>query len=848
MPPPKIRITITADSAKASRDIERLARSTMQSFQNIEKSGKSTSAKVNKAWENLGLRPTREIRREIQKVEASYKRLARSGKLSLGDLMRAKQQAKARTKELDAELKGLHKTGGLFGGAKWAPIAAITALASATTAAIRTYVKFDDVMRQVGAVTNATAEETRMLRDAAKEAGATTRFSASQAAEGLRFLGMAGFSAEQATKALPGVLQLAAAGAVDLGQAADITTNVLTGYGMTVGDIGRINDVLVKTFTSSNSSLEELGFAFSYVGPIAKSAGLEFEETAAILGKLHDAGIKGERAGTALRGAISRLLSPVRGTSDAIEELGLEIYDSTGKIRPLTDILAELQEKGASAGQVIKLFGVEAGPGMAALLSQGTRSITELRDALHGAEGEAARVSEGMEAGLGGSMREFASAVESLVIEIVEGLDPMLQGFLEKITSLIRAVARMEQETKAWATALKPVGDLLDWMGTGIQALVFAIGEYGARVAHFTHQIEGFFNWIASGFKGGLSALKELKAEADRIYYETVTELAADISGIEISTQALDNTANAQERLNQRVKEFEATARQAYSQAIDQAEAYGKKVEEWERKIEELRLSSADKIRALRQKAMSDNDAWADRQRQAEEKLSAARQALNEKDYKQAESLAQQAERLYASLAAEVKGGRGAESVVVKTLEETVDVAAQGVEQTSRLIEEVYSVQKEAAQNAKEGFEETAEKIKAKLDELAEAREAEIRITAPMLDEMEAALNSLARDRTMTIHVRKVEENSTGGRVGLARGGKIPGWGGGDTVRALLERGEFVIRKEAVKRYGAGLFEALNRMTLKIPPISLPSIPRLEPAFATGGLVGAEAAFRTSAS
>ena len=356
-------------------------------------------------------------------------------------------------------------------------VVSITALTYASVKLIRLFADFDDTMRRVGAVTNATSEELLMMRDAAKEAGSTTRFTASQAAEGLLYLGMAGFSARQATEALPNVLRLAAAGAVDLGQAADITTNILTGYGMRVEELGRVNDVLVKTFTSSNSTLEELGYAFSYVGPIAKSAGLEFEETAALLGKLHDAGIKGERAGTALRGAISRLLRPVRGTGKAIEELGLEVYDSTGKIRPMTDILAELQEKGASAGQVIKLFGVEAGPGMAALLSQGTRSITELRDALHGAEGEAARVSEGMEAGLGGSMREFASAVESLVIEIVEGLDPMLQGFLEKITSLIRAVARMEQETKAWATMLKPVGDLLDWIALGTQALVFAIGN-----------------------------------------------------------------------------------------------------------------------------------------------------------------------------------------------------------------------------------------------------------------------------------------------------------------------------------------------------------------------------------
>src|SRR5690606_30654581 len=166
---------------------------------------------------------------------------------------------------------------------------------------LRTGADFEAAMARVGAVSRATAEQQEALTAAAREAGATTTFSATQAAEALSFLAMAGFRAEESIGALPSVLQLAASAQIHLGTPADITSNILTGYGMTVEELGRANDVLVASFTSANVDLSMLGESFKYVGPVARGAGVQFEEVAAAIGLLGNAGIQGSMAGTALR-------------------------------------------------------------------------------------------------------------------------------------------------------------------------------------------------------------------------------------------------------------------------------------------------------------------------------------------------------------------------------------------------------------------------------------------------------------------------------------------------------------------------------------------------------------------
>ena len=160
---------------------------------------------------------------------------------------------------------------------------------------------FEQQMANVGAVAGASEAQLAEMAATARRLGSTTQFSATQAAEAMEFLAMAGFGVEKSQKALPDVLNLSAAGAIDLGRAADISSNILSGFNLQAADLARTNDILVNTFTTSNTNLSMLGDTMKYVAPIAATLGIEVAEVAAMAGKLGDAGIQGEMAGTAMR-------------------------------------------------------------------------------------------------------------------------------------------------------------------------------------------------------------------------------------------------------------------------------------------------------------------------------------------------------------------------------------------------------------------------------------------------------------------------------------------------------------------------------------------------------------------
>jgi TP901 family phage tail tape measure protein len=169
------------------------------------------------------------------------------------------------------------------------------------------------------------------------------------------------------------VLQLAAAGNMDLATTADIASNVLSGYGMEVGELGRVNDVLAVTFSNTNTNIAQAGEAMKYVAPVAAAAGMEFEEAAAAVGLLGNAGIQGSMAGTTLRGVITALINPTGEAADILERLGIQALDSSGNMIPLADIIDQLGAAGVTTGELMTVFGQRAGPGLAALLEQGGR-------------------------------------------------------------------------------------------------------------------------------------------------------------------------------------------------------------------------------------------------------------------------------------------------------------------------------------------------------------------------------------------------------------------------------------------------------------------------------------------
>lgn len=329
---------------------------------------------------------------------------------------------------------------------------------------------FEAAMNRVGAITGATGRDLSMMRDAAKDMGATTHFSASQAADALGFLGMAGFSAQQATEALPGTLQLAAAAGMDLAQSADIVSNVLSGYRMGVDDLARVNDVLVATFTSSNTDLVQLGEAMKYAGPIASAAGVAFEESAAAIGLMGNAGIQASMAGTSLRGAIGRLLEPTPGVAKAIKQMGFEFTDANGRLVGFDQILRQLEPHANDAGLFIELFGQRAGPAMAALVGQGADALVDLQTKLENAGGTAERIAAAQMEGFNGAVKRLKSAVEGLQIAVADS------GLLDWGTKVVDKLSDMVSSLSELDPVVLRVGTVVAGLAATIGPLAIAAG------------------------------------------------------------------------------------------------------------------------------------------------------------------------------------------------------------------------------------------------------------------------------------------------------------------------------------------------------------------------------------
>jgi TP901 family phage tail tape measure protein len=400
---------------------------------------------------------------------------------------------------------------------------------------------FEKAMNRVKALSGATADEFARLREQAIALGSTTQYSASQAADAMGYLSMAGFSAAQTLDALPGVLSLAAAGAIELADAADIASNILSGYGFQAKDLGKVNDILAKTFTSTNTTLMSLGETFKYVGPVAASASIAFEEISAAIGLMGNAGIQGSEAGTALRGAIARLLKPTADVTATLTSLGVSVTDSGGKLLPLVDIVRQLETAGADTADMMTIFGLEAGPAMQALVSQGSTALTDLTMKLRNAGGTADRIAKTQMEGFNGSLDELKSAAEGLMIAIGDaGLLGWMTSLAKTLTGVTASMSAMNPVVLKIATiagiviaAIGPFLAIFGRMATAIGEGVMALQKFGAwalRVAPWLSALSGPIGWaIAAVIALGVAAVVAYnKSEAFRAVVDRAFRAVGD--------------------------------------------------------------------------------------------------------------------------------------------------------------------------------------------------------------------------------------------------------------------------------------------------------------------------------
>ena len=344
--------------------------------------------------------------------------------------------------------------------------------------AIREIASFQAALNGLAAVSGATTEQMAQLEQQARTLGATSMFSAQQAAEGQRFLAQAGFQVNEILSATPGILKLATAGGLDLARAADIASNVLGGMRLEVEELNRVNDVLAATAARSNTSIEQLGQALSFAAPFAAAAGISIEEASAAIGVMSDAGIQASRAGTGLVGVIRQLSKVTTEGERVLNKYGLTTEDVNIEARGLLPVLESLRRANLSTGDAIALFGSEAGAA-AQVLVQG------FKGGIEGATGEADRMARQLEQGLIPAFKSLISAVSESTLQLGSGgIAGALEDLIRSATGVISVWNGMGEE---WAESndvgeemlgtIEGIADGLEFMGKAAVAVV------GARLA-----------------------------------------------------------------------------------------------------------------------------------------------------------------------------------------------------------------------------------------------------------------------------------------------------------------------------------------------------------------------------
>lgn len=321
-------------------------------------------------------------------------------------------------------------------------------------------IDFDDSMRKVKATSGATSGEFQQLRDKALEMGAKTKFSASESAEALNYMALAGWDTKDMLGGIDGVMQLAAASGEDLGAVSDIVTDSLTAFGMKAKDSGRFADVLAQTSSKANTDVRGLGEAFKYAAPVAGALGYTVEDTSIAIGLMSNAGIKGEKAGTALRTMFTNLAKPTKAMKNEMEKLGISITDSNGKMLPMRDVMGQLRDrfknlsKDQQASAAATIFGKEAMSGALAVINASDEDYKKLTKSIDNSTGASKRMSDEMEGGIGGSIRKMKSAIESMAISIGDVLAPHIRKAADFLAMLADKFTNMPGWVKTGVVGL----------------------------------------------------------------------------------------------------------------------------------------------------------------------------------------------------------------------------------------------------------------------------------------------------------------------------------------------------------------------------------------------------------
>ena len=443
------------------------------------------------------------LQREIVETEEELRRL---------------QQEAATTNtalsKIDVAGKKMETVGNSIAGAGKKMMGVTTVIGGVGVAAVKTAADFDSAMSQVAAVSGATGKDFDALRNKAREMGAKTKFSATEAAEAMNYMAMAGWKTEDMLDGIEGVMNLAAASGEDLAATSDIVTDALTAFGLSAKDSGHFADILAATSSNANTNVSMMGETFKYCAPIAGALGFSAEDTAEAIGLMANAGIKSSQAGTALRTIMNNLAGDVKISGKAIGDVTIATTNADGSMRDLSDILADCRSafgnltESEKAQAAESLVGKNAMSGFLALMNAGQGDIDKLSSAIDNCDGSAEKMAMTMQDNLAGQLTILKSQLQELAISFGDILMPAIRSIVSKLQGFVDKLNGMDEGTKRTivtiALLVASIGPLLVIIGT-------AISKIGVAMQGFVKLANGISK-LKIAIQGGTGVLGKLGA------------------------------------------------------------------------------------------------------------------------------------------------------------------------------------------------------------------------------------------------------------------------------------------------------------------------------------------------
>ncbi|MGL5558815.1 MAG: phage tail tape measure protein [Paraclostridium dentum] len=366
-------------------------------------------------------------------------------------------------------------------------------------AAAHVGMEFEEEMDKVAAISGATGSDFKKLQSKAEEMGAKTKFSASEAGQGMEYMAMAGWKTGDMLEGIEPILNLAIASGEELGLTSDIVTDALTGFGLKAKDAGMFSDVLATASSNANTNVGMMGETFKYAAPVAGALGYSVQDTSLAIGLMANSGIKASQAGTALRAGLTNLVKPTNDMAATMEKYGISIKDSDGKMKSFRDVMGELRDKlggldeATQASATATIFGKEAMSGWLSIINASEGDFNKLSNAIDNSEGATAKMAKTMSENAKGSLAEMKSALEGAAIKTFQALAPAITSVANNISNLANSFSQLSPQTQEFivkmgmaAIAIGPITSGVGKVTSGIGGLIGTVGKFKALKAAST--------------------------------------------------------------------------------------------------------------------------------------------------------------------------------------------------------------------------------------------------------------------------------------------------------------------------------------------------------------------------